>query len=64
MNETKRMQQLAGINEGALMDTYEFKVTGIIKIGPAFWAATEAEALQIATQQLEGILDQFDIESL
>lgn len=64
LNEIKRIQQLAGINEGALMDSYEFEVTGIIKIGAAFGAASEEEALEIATQQLEGVLDQINIKPL
>ena len=64
INEIKRMQQLAGLNEGALMDTYELQVTGTIKVGPAYGASNVEEAIEIARQQLEDKLDNLEITTI
>jgi hypothetical protein len=64
INEIKRMQQLAGLNEGALMDTYEFQVTGTIKVGPAYGASNTKEAEDIVRKELENILNNIEITPL
>ena len=55
LNEVERMQKIAGIKEGALMDTYEFRITGTIKVGPGYGAATSYEAMEIVKNQLENL---------
>lgn len=64
LSEIKRMQHLAGLNEGALMDTYEFQVTGTIKVGPAYGASNTREAEDVVRKELEGILDNIEITPL
>ena len=64
MNELKRMKELAGLKEGSLMDEFEFEVEGTITIGSAYGASNTEEAMSIAKEKLENVLDNVKINPI
>ena len=64
MKEMKRMKELAGLKEGSLMDEFKFEVEGNITVGSAYGASNTEEAMSIAKEKLENVLDNIKINPI